>query len=275
MHNGAGIAPEFESDLLLACAALEVPADGSASGKSNELDALVSNQQSGVVIGKGQDVETAIGPTGLLNALCQKQRGKRSLRGGFQYHGAACGDCRGRFVSHQLQGKIKWSDARDGTERVTLYDAPASCGELLPIEREVFSINAGGLFGGDVEGKDGAVDFDARQLDRLPGFLDNGSGKFIAPLGNRRPHPSQHTLALESRQTAGCAEGLNRSRDCGLSMFAPGLDHSPHYRAIEGRTDVNELAVFHPASINQETVGCGWRDCKFRHLSLRNRANDF
>ena len=83
MHDGAGVAPQFERNFLLAGAAFDVPTHGHAARKADQLDALVGDQQTGVVVRKRQHVETAIGPARLLHALREQQRAQRSLRGRF------------------------------------------------------------------------------------------------------------------------------------------------------------------------------------------------
>lgn len=82
-------------------------------------------------------------------------------------------------MGDQIDGKIKWCDAGDGSERKTADDAPASSGEFLPVEREDFAVDTGALLGGHVKSKDGAFDLNARALDGLASFLSQSVGKFF------------------------------------------------------------------------------------------------
>ena len=64
------------------------------------------------------------------------------------------------------------------------HDAPAAGGGFLPVERKIFAVDASAFFGGDVEGKDGALDFDARGFDGLSGFLGESAREFFFALAS-------------------------------------------------------------------------------------------
>ena len=166
----------------------------------------------------------------------------------------------------QVQREIERRDARDGAEWKSLHDTPASGRVLLPIEGKVLAINARGFFRRNVEDEYGAVHFSARQFDGLAGFLRQGAGKFFTALGHGLRHAPQHALALEGRQAAGGSKSLDGGGDRSRGMLAPGLDDSPNHAAIEGRADFDEIAVFHPSAVDEETVGCDWGNRQFRHL---------
>jgi hypothetical protein len=53
------------------------------------------------------------------------------------------------------------------------------------------------------------------------------------------------------------------------------LRRSPHDAAIEGRPDLDYVAIFHPAAVDKETVGSDWGDGHFRHLGLRGPNGQF
>jgi len=165
----------------------------------------------------------------------------------------------------QVQREIERRDARDGAEWKSLHDTPASGRVLLPIEGKVLAINARGFFRRNVEDEYGAVHFSARQFDGLAGFLRQRAGEFVAAFGNRLRHAPQHALPLEGRQTPRSSEGLHGGRNRSLGMFAPRLRDSPNHAAIERRSDLDHVAVFHPSAVNQETVGCDWSKRHFRH----------
>ena len=258
-----GVASEFEDDFLLPGAAFDVPADGYAAGEADELDAVVGDEKTGVFVGEREDVEAAVGPSRLLHALRQKQRAERRLRRGLQDHGASGGDGRSNFVGDEIDREIKWSDAGDGTERETADDAPASGGEFLPVERKEFAVDAGALFGGDVEGKDGALDFDARGLDGLAGFLREGAREFFLALGHGRGDLAQNALALEGRETARGAEGFDGGGDGGFGVLFAALHDAGDQAAVVGGANFDDVAVLLPSTVHEETVRRHRRD---RHL---------
>ena len=65
----ASVSAQLEDHFLLAGIFLDLPSHGGAAGEADELDALVGDQQGGVFIGEWEDVEGAVGPSGLLHAL--------------------------------------------------------------------------------------------------------------------------------------------------------------------------------------------------------------
>ena len=71
----------------------------------------------------------------------------------------------------QVQWKIKRCDARHRPEWEAPHNSPASRSGLQPVEWQVFAVTADTLFGGDVEGENAALDFDAGRLNRLASFL--------------------------------------------------------------------------------------------------------
>src|SRR5580693_5210663 len=167
-----------------------------------------------------------------------------------------------------MQREIKGRDPSNGTEWKTLHNAPASGSEFLPVEGKILAINTRGFFRRNVEDKNGAVDFDARQLDRLAGFLHDGAGEFVTALSNGFGNATQHALALKGGQAASGSEGLYGGGDGSFGMLAPRLDYSPHYAAIEGGADLDDVAIFHPAAVDEDTVGCDRGERHFRHFSL-------
>ena len=116
--------------------------------------------------------------------------GQRSLRRGLQNQRTTGGNRGRNFVRHQIQRKIEGSDPGDRPQRKAPHDAPASSGELLPVEWQVLAVDPRALFGGNLKGKDGALDFGARGLDRLARFLasvrENSSLRCAMPSATRR-----------------------------------------------------------------------------------------
>ena len=100
MDDYSGIPAKLEHNLLLAGAALDLPANGSAAGEADQLDAIVGHEQSGVFIRQWKHVECAIRKAGLLHGFREKKSGERSLRRGLQNDGTAAGYGRRDLVSN-------------------------------------------------------------------------------------------------------------------------------------------------------------------------------
>ena len=84
VHDNSGIASEFENDFLFPGAALDVPPYGNTPCEADELQAVISDQETGIFIGERQDIEAAVWPSCLLHAFGEKQRAERRLgRGGW------------------------------------------------------------------------------------------------------------------------------------------------------------------------------------------------
>ena len=274
MDDDGRIAAQFENDFLFSGAALDVPAHGNAAGKTDELDAVVGNQQAGVFIGERQNVETAVGPSRLLHAFRQKQRAERRLRCGLQDHGAAGGNRGSNFVGDEIDGEVKWRDAGDRAQRKAAHDAPAAGGELLPIERKEFAIDASAFFSGNVESEDGALDFDARGFDGLAGFLRQGTGKFFFALGHERGNPTQNALTFKGGQTAGSAERFYCGGDRGFGVLSASLKDPRDETAVIRRADFDEVAVLLPPAIDKKTVCRNRRDRQLSHDFSCPQGND-
>src|ERR1700722_4512219 len=166
----------------------------------------------------------------------------------------------------QVQREIEGRDPGNRAEGKAFYNSPAPSRELLPVERKILAVNAGGFFGGNIEDEYCAVHFDTRQLDRLTGFLRQSAREFVTTFDNLLGYAAQHTLAFECGQTAGGTECLHRGGDRGFRVFAARLSHSTDYAAIEGIADLDDVPIFEPTAIDKETVGCDWGDCQFGHF---------
>ena len=209
VHDGSGVAPEFQCDFLFSGTALDLPPNGYAPRKSDQFYPLISYQQTRILVRKRQDIKAAIRPACLLNALRQQQGRQRRLRRRFQDHGAARGDCRRNFVCDQVQREIERRDPRDRAQGKAFHDAPAPSCKLLPVEGKIFTVNSRSFFGGDVEDKNRAVHFRARQLDWFASLLRDGAGEFFSALSNGLSYTPEHALPLEGRKSTGSAKSLH------------------------------------------------------------------
>src|SRR3546814_1471055 len=79
------VAAQLQRHLLLAGASLQVPAD-QAAGETEQPDALVLDQQAGVVVAAGQDRERALGQVGFGEHRADDQRADRRLRSRSEEH---------------------------------------------------------------------------------------------------------------------------------------------------------------------------------------------
>ena len=78
-----------------------------AAGKADEFDSVVGDKDAGIFVGERENIQTAVGPPGLLHAFGQEQRAERRLRRWLQDHGASGGDRRSDFMGHQIDGEIE------------------------------------------------------------------------------------------------------------------------------------------------------------------------
>src|SRR4029077_1853787 len=264
VHDDASIPAEFESNFLLSRIFLDLPAHCRAAGETDHLQAVIAYQQACVLIRQRQHVEAAIGPARLLDHLRHQQRRQGCLRRRLQYHGAARRDRRRDLMRHQVQRKITPRDARDRPQRKALYDPPAPRSKLLPVEWQILTVDTGAFFGGNGKSEDGALDLGPCRLNRLSGFLAQSARKFFLALRDTFRHATQHALAFESRQAARGAKRLDRRSDRRFRMLPSALVYASDDRAVVGRFHLDEVALFHPFSVHQETVG---GDVCYGHLS--------
>ena len=158
----------------------------------------------------------------------------------------------------RFRGKIKGSDSGDRSQREAAHDAPASGGELLPVERQILAVDPGALLGGDIEGEDGALDLGAGSLDGLARFLRHGAGKFLFALGDVLRHPPQNTLAFESRQPPGGAESFYSGGDRGLGVFPPALEDGSDHAAVIRSAYLDRVAFLDPFAIDKKALRADW-----------------
>ena len=258
VDDDARIPPQLKNDFFLSRVVLDRPADGRAAGKTDEPDAFIGDQQSRVFVREQHRVESAIGPSRLLDHFGQQQCGERRLRRGLQNNGAAGGNGRRDFMHNQVQRKIERGDSGDRAERKTLDDAPAPDGRLLPIKRQIFAVAADRFFGRDIESKHRAVHFHARALNRLAGFECDGTGKLFFAIVDPHRNLAQNALALEGRQAACGPKGLHRGGNGRFGVFAASLINVGNQGAVVRSP---------PLPIDKKTMGC---NRSHRHLGHRS-----
>ncbi len=86
-------------------------------------------------------------------------------------------------------------------------------------------------------------------------------------------------LALEGRQAARGAEGLDGGGDGGFGVLAASLNDAGDQAVVVGSTNFNWVAVFLPPPIHKETVRRNGRDRHLRHVfsgpQFRNGLDDY
>src|ERR1700691_1770454 len=63
VNDDGGIASQFEHNFFLSRVVLDGPANGGAAGETDELDALVGDEQAGIFIREQDGVDAAVGPS--------------------------------------------------------------------------------------------------------------------------------------------------------------------------------------------------------------------
>ena len=172
-------------------------------------------------------------------------------------------------MRYQVDGEIKWCNSGDGTEREAPDDPPAPGGELLPVERKEFAVDASALFGGDIESEDSAVDFDTSGFDRLAGLESESACEFLFALHHRSRDLTEHALALEGGEAAGGPESLDCGGNSGFRMLSSSLIDAGYEAAVVGSVNFNEIAIFMPTAIHEETMSRNRRDRHFCHDFFR------
>src|SRR5580698_4415850 len=274
VDNDSRIPSQFENDFFLSSIVLDGPADGRAASKADELDALIADEEAGVFVGEQDCVEPAVRPSRLLNDLGQQKGTERRLGRGLKHHGTTRGNRRSDFVRYQVQGKIKRSDASYWAKGETFDNAPASGGGLLPIQRQIFSVAANRLFGGNVESKNSTVDFVASALDGLARFQRQRAGKFFSAIVNAGRNLAQNSLTLKGGQAAGSPKSLDGSGNGGFRMFTAPLMDVRYEGAIVRRAHVDDVALFQPLPVQKKTVGCNRSHRHFSHCLPLSSARD-
>ncbi len=164
VHDDTGVAPEFEHDFFLSRQCSDGPADRRAAGKADELDALVGDQQAGIFVREWQHIESAIRPSGLLNHSASNSAESGVCGAGFSTMEQPAAMAGATLCATRFSGKLKGVMPATGPEGKAFDNAPAAGGGLLPVQRKIFAVPARAFFGGDVEGKNGAINFAARAL---------------------------------------------------------------------------------------------------------------
>ncbi len=115
-----------------------------------------------------------------------------------------------------------------------------------------------------LKGEDGALDFGARGLDGLAGFLGEGAGKFFFALRHGRGNDRRRT---RWRSKAGrrrvVPKALTAAAMAASACSLRPLHDAGDQAAVVGGANLDEVAILMPPAIHKETVRRNRRD---RHL---------
>ena len=167
----------------------------------------------------------------------------------------------------RFSGKLNGVMREHRAEREAAHQAPAPGGGLQRVERNVLAVDARALFGGDLEGVDGAVHLDARGLDGLGGFLADGAGKLLAPRRNAVGNLAQNAGALVRRHLARNRERLHGGLDRDLHIVTVRLVDDGHHAAVIRRSHHYVAAVRDPVAVKEEPKAARWNRCGVSHRS--------
>ena len=69
VHDYSRVASQLKHHFLFSGAALDVPTNRHTARETDELDAIVGDQKSGVFVGEWQNIQTAVRPPRMLHAF--------------------------------------------------------------------------------------------------------------------------------------------------------------------------------------------------------------
>src|SRR5215475_8202907 len=100
VDNYRGIATQFQENTLLSAPRFKLPAYARTSSESEQLETIIGYQGVCLLIGKRNNVESAVRPARLPHQLAEHERAKRCLRGRFEHNAATGRHSRCNFMGH-------------------------------------------------------------------------------------------------------------------------------------------------------------------------------
>ncbi len=167
-------------------------------------------------------------------------------------------------MGHQIQGVVERRDARNGAARLAPHIGRAPFGAGQPIQWNNLAIDAARFFRGDLEGEDGAIDLDARGLQRLARLQGHRAGEFFAALGNRGADFLQDVGAAPRGHAPRFLEGGNGRDNALLNFIRPGPMDDGHRRAVIGAADFDDVPRFDRPPLDERPNRPGQGVCVFR-----------
>ena len=212
VNDEGGVAAELEQDALAAGVSLELPAHLGGAGKADQLDAVFLFREPGSVgIRERQHGESFFGPAGFEDDFAERQSGEGGLRGGLEDDADSRRPWRAPALwATRFSGKLNGVMARTGPTgkrctRPQRFSLPSvrSSGMALAAE-------AGGFFGGGLEGEHGAIDLGAGEAEGLAGFGDDELGEALLLLDEGGGDVFKDFATLPARECAGAAQAGRR-----------------------------------------------------------------
>src|SRR4029078_6514115 len=122
LNDAAGVASQFEDDLLFAALLLEPPPHRRAARKAQELKARVDYQSLRNLFLARRTVESAGKYASLQRYFPEQQGRQRGLRSRLDQNRVPCGQGRGELVGDEVQREVEWRNTQDGADRKAAED---------------------------------------------------------------------------------------------------------------------------------------------------------
>ena len=203
MNDDAGVSAEFEHDFFLAGSALDVPANGGAAGEADHLRRSSVTSSPASSFESGKTFRAPSGQPACCTGSARSSAAQRGLRRGLEHHGASMAIAGATLCATRFSGKLNGRDPGDRSEWEATDDAPAPGSELLPVQRQVFAVDASAFFRRHIEGEDRAFNLGTGRLDWLARFLRDGVGKLFLAMRDMLRRPAEARAAARKPAAGG------------------------------------------------------------------------
>lgn len=253
------LAAEFELDPCPGGGGLRhhLPADRARPGEGHHVDAGMSGQVcAGIRTGADDDVENAVGQSGLGGDAGHRQRRQRRDLGRLQDHRATGGECRDDLPHRHLQRVVP---GRDGADDADGFTADRR-GVVARVLRTRLALEIACDTGEELDVVDRSGDVElGREPDRLAGVRDLFGDQH---LGLRRQRSGQREQDTRPFGRGGTSPGRLRgagTRDRGIDIAATCEFHSRN-RLIRGRIDHDAIGTGRVMWLTVDPAGrdAGW-----------------
>ena len=206
------IAAQLQYDLLATGTRLQLPAD-LATGKREQLEALVLDQRGRVLAVQGEDRERTLRQIGFGQHFADDQCADRSFLGRLQHERTARRNRRRDLVGDQVQRKVEWRNERHRPQRHPFGVAVIAVQTAGQFQIQRFAVDAYRFLGGDLKGLDQPGHFTGRIPDRFAGLDAQRLGQFVAAFGEAFRTMLQHRLTRPWLEVAHRRGGFHRGGD--------------------------------------------------------------
>ncbi len=226
-----GIAAEFEHDLLLAGARLQIPADIGRAGEADSSfnrSSVVNRSAPSRCAGRIEKAPAGRSVSASTSPMMMAPSGVRDA--GFITNGQPTAIAGAILWAARFKRKIERRNETARPDRHALPHPLIALGARRNIERLHLAGHPHAFFGGDAEGVDQPADFAARIADRLAGLDAQRIGQFFEALGEARHAMRQHGLAFIGRHLRHRLGGRNRGGDGAID--GGGIGHGDPGRGL-------------------------------------------